>query len=72
MARHVVLRAAELPEGESRIVTVRGREIAVFNLGGEFFALVNRCPWRRACPSRWRRSMWWSRCDAWIMTRRPG
>ena len=38
MARHVVLRAAELPEGESRIVTVRGREIAVFNLGGEFFA----------------------------------
>ncbi len=44
MARHVVMRAAELPEGGSRVVTVRGREIAVFNLGGEFFALINRCP----------------------------
>lgn len=44
MARHVVMRAAELPVGESRIVTVRGREIAVFNLAGEFFALINRCP----------------------------
>lgn len=44
MPRHVVMRAAELPNGESCVVTVRGREIAVFNLGGEFFALVNRCP----------------------------
>src|SRR5918998_5219387 len=44
MARHVVARAAEIPDGESRIVTVRGREIAVFNLGGEVFALINRCP----------------------------
>ncbi len=44
MARHVVMRAAELPAGESRVVTVRGREIAVFNLAGEFFALINRCP----------------------------
>ena len=44
MARHVVARAAEIPEGERRIVTVRGREIAVFNLGGEYFALINRCP----------------------------
>ena len=44
MARHVVARAAEIPDGESRIVAVRGREIAVFNLGGEFFALINRCP----------------------------
>jgi 3-phenylpropionate/trans-cinnamate dioxygenase ferredoxin subunit len=25
-------------------VTVRGREIAVFNLDGAFFALINRCP----------------------------
>ena len=44
MARHVVARAAEVPDGSSRVVSVRGREIAVFNLGGEFFALINRCP----------------------------
>ena len=44
MARHVVARAAEIPDGSSRVVTVRGREIAVFNLRGEFFALINRCP----------------------------
>lgn len=44
MVRHVVARVAEIPDGENRIVTVRGREIAVFNLGGEFFALINRCP----------------------------
>ena len=44
MARQVVAPAAELPDGASRVVTVRGREIAVFNLGGEYFALINRCP----------------------------
>ena len=44
MARHVVARAADLPEGASRVFSVRGREIAVFNLSGEFFALINRCP----------------------------
>jgi 3-phenylpropionate/trans-cinnamate dioxygenase ferredoxin subunit len=44
MTRHVVMRAADLPDGDRRIVTVRGREIVVFNLGGEFFALINRCP----------------------------
>ena len=27
-----------------KIVTVRGRQIGVFNLGGEFFALINTCP----------------------------
>jgi len=26
------------------LVTVAGREIGVFNVGGEFFALANRCP----------------------------
>lgn len=44
MARHVVATAAEIPPGERKIVTVRGREIGVFNLGGEYFALLNRCP----------------------------
>jgi len=41
---HVVARVDELPPGERRIVEVEGRSIGVFNVGGEFFALRNRCP----------------------------
>ncbi|HTN12140.1 MAG TPA: Rieske (2Fe-2S) protein [Acetobacteraceae bacterium] len=44
MARHVVAAVGEIPPGERKIVTVRGREIGVFNIGGEYFALLNRCP----------------------------
>jgi 3-phenylpropionate/trans-cinnamate dioxygenase ferredoxin subunit len=44
MARHVVATAGEIPPGGRKIVTVRGREIGVFNHGGEYFALLNRCP----------------------------
>ena len=44
MARHVVCPAAEIAPGGRRIATVNGREIGIFNLGGEFFALLNRCP----------------------------
>jgi nitrite reductase/ring-hydroxylating ferredoxin subunit len=52
--RCVVARADEIPPGERKIVEVRlpvdesGTEvvlsIGVFNLGGELFALRNRCP----------------------------
>lgn len=44
MARHVVATVGEIAPGERKIVTVRGREIGVFNLDGEYFALLNRCP----------------------------
>ena len=44
MARHVVAAVGEIPPGGRKIVTVRGREIGVFNIGGEYFALLNRCP----------------------------
>ena len=44
MARYVVAAADEIPPGERKIVTVAGRTIGIFNLGGEFFALRNRCP----------------------------
>jgi 3-phenylpropionate/trans-cinnamate dioxygenase ferredoxin subunit len=44
MARHVVATAGEIPPGSRKIVTVRGREIGIFNHGGEYFALLNRCP----------------------------
>lgn len=44
MARHVVATVAEIPPGGRKIVTVRGREIGVFNIDGAFHALINRCP----------------------------
>jgi nitrite reductase/ring-hydroxylating ferredoxin subunit len=44
MARHVVARTSEIPAGGNKVVTVAGREIVVFHINGEFFALLNRCP----------------------------
>jgi 3-phenylpropionate/trans-cinnamate dioxygenase ferredoxin subunit len=44
MAKHVVAEAGEIPPGARKIVTVRGRQIGIFNHGGEYFALLNRCP----------------------------
>jgi len=44
MARYVVAEAGEIPPGGRKIVEVGGRSIGVFNLGGEYFALRNRCP----------------------------
>lgn len=42
--RHVVATIDEVAPGASKRVTVAGRDIALFNLGGEFFALANKCP----------------------------
>ena len=44
MSRHVVATVAELPPGARKLVNVKGRPIAIFNLGGEMFGLLNRCP----------------------------
>ena len=44
MSKHVVARATDIPPGARKLVTVRGRPIAVFNLGGTFYGLLNRCP----------------------------
>jgi 3-phenylpropionate/trans-cinnamate dioxygenase ferredoxin subunit len=44
MSKHVVATVAEIPPGQRKLVTIRGRQIAVFNLDGEFFGLFNRCP----------------------------
>jgi len=40
------LAVADLPPGQAREVTVGGQVIAVFNVGGTFHALPNRCPHR--------------------------
>jgi nitrite reductase/ring-hydroxylating ferredoxin subunit len=42
--RQVVARAGDVAPGHCKIVNVAGREIGVFNVGGEYFALANRCP----------------------------
>jgi 3-phenylpropionate/trans-cinnamate dioxygenase ferredoxin subunit len=44
MARHVLAAAEEIPLGKSKLVEVAGRQIGVFNVHGEFFAIANRCP----------------------------
>jgi 3-phenylpropionate/trans-cinnamate dioxygenase ferredoxin subunit len=44
VARYVVGTVDEIPPGQRKIVEVDGRSIGVFNVGGEFFALLNRCP----------------------------
>jgi 3-phenylpropionate/trans-cinnamate dioxygenase ferredoxin subunit len=44
VTRHVVASVADIKPGEKKLVTVKGREIGVFNVNGEFYALANRCP----------------------------
>lgn len=44
MSRHVVATVDEIAPGSSKLVTVKGREIGLFNVAGNFYALANRCP----------------------------
>ena len=44
MIRHVVAAVGEIAPGTCRIVTVSGRELGVYNVHGEYYALINRCP----------------------------
>ena len=46
MTRHAVAALADLPPGTRKRVVVEGLAIAVFNIGGELFALQDRCPHR--------------------------
>ena len=41
---HVVGDLSDFPEGSHRVVTVGGRQIGIFNIGGEFYGLPNVCP----------------------------
>jgi nitrite reductase (NADH) small subunit len=34
---------AEIPSGQGRMFEVNGRQVAVFNVGGKFHAIDNRC-----------------------------
>jgi 3-phenylpropionate/trans-cinnamate dioxygenase ferredoxin subunit len=44
MAKWVVATVDEIPPGERKIVDIAGRSIGVFNVRGEYFAVLNRCP----------------------------
>jgi nitrite reductase/ring-hydroxylating ferredoxin subunit len=42
--KYVVASIDEIPPGGRKIVEVGGHSVGIFNVGGEFFALRNRCP----------------------------
>jgi nitrite reductase/ring-hydroxylating ferredoxin subunit len=42
--KFVVGKVDEIPPGARKIVRVAGRSIGVFNVGGRFYAIRNRCP----------------------------
>lgn len=44
MPSYVVATVSEIAPGSRKIVEIAGRSIGVFNVGGEFYALRNRCP----------------------------
>lgn len=44
MTRHVVARVGDIPPNGSKLVEVKGRQIALFHVNGEYFALTDRCP----------------------------
>jgi nitrite reductase/ring-hydroxylating ferredoxin subunit len=44
MARHIVATVDDIPPGKRKLVSVKGRDIGIFNVGGEYFAVGNRCP----------------------------
>ena len=41
-----VAKANEIEPGQGRLVDVKGKQIALFNVGGQFFALDNTCTHR--------------------------
>ena len=44
MSRHVVAPTQDIPPGARKLFTIKGRPIAIFNLAGSYFGLLNRCP----------------------------
>ncbi len=52
MPKHRVASVKEIPPGTNKVVNIGGREICVFNVAGDFFALLNRCPHEGAKLSR--------------------
>jgi nitrite reductase (NADH) small subunit len=40
----LVAQVEELPPGSSKVVRVNGKELALFNVDGRFYAISNTCP----------------------------
>lgn len=38
-----VAKVGEIADGEAKLIEIDGREIALFNVGGEYYALDNEC-----------------------------
>lgn len=65
MAKHIVARTSEIDAGGNVVAHVGGREIVVFHVNGEYFALLNRCPHEGAPLSR-------AACVARLTSQEPG
>lgn len=48
MAEYMIGEKDDFPEGEGVAVKIGHRELAVFRIGDEFYALANRCPHKGA------------------------
>ena len=46
MARVVVGKAQDVPPGEARVLEAGDTTVAVFNVGGQLYAIDNACPHR--------------------------
>lgn len=44
MAVHYVLEAGDVPDGGRAIVNVEGREIGIYRIDGQYYAIHNYCP----------------------------
>ncbi|MDB5384061.1 MAG: ferredoxin subunit of nitrite reductase and ring-hydroxylating dioxygenase [Rhodospirillales bacterium] len=44
ITRHIVAKVGEIAENGSKLVHVKGRPIALFHVGGAYFAISNVCP----------------------------
>tara|TARA_A100000164_G_C21443343_1_gene556571 strand:- start:125 stop:538 length:414 start_codon:yes stop_codon:yes gene_type:complete len=44
MPKYVVAVADEILPGERKLVNVRGRPILIFNVDGDYFGILDRCP----------------------------
>lgn len=44
MPKYVIGKVEQIPPGKRKLVEIRGRQIAIFNLNGDFFGILDRCP----------------------------
>lgn len=48
---HLVARADEIAPGSGQTIEVNGKQLALFNVAGQFYAIGNMCPHRGAALS---------------------